>query len=73
MFNRDGFHALRFQVGEKFGYTVFYVVGNFRSVFLAGEIPFHIVEILVEQFVCIFVNGIERPQQVDCDVFFHFR
>lgn len=39
--------------------------------YFTGEVTAHVVLVLVEQFVGIFVDGIQRTEQVDGDILFH--
>lgn len=66
-----GFYAGCFKFVEKFGYAAFDVFCDFFASFFTGEVTAHVVLVLVEQFVGIFVDGIQRTEQVDGDILFH--
>ena len=44
---------------------VLYVIGNLFAPFLAAEIVFRAVNIIVEQLVCVFVNGVNGAKDID--------
>ena len=56
---------------SKSGYAAFDVFCDFFASFFTGEVTAHVVLVLVEQFVGIFVDGIQRTEQVDGDILFH--
>ena len=71
MFHTHCLHTSRFQFRQQFGHAVLDVVGNLLATFATGEVRTHVLFITFQKLVCIFIDGIKLPEQVDCDILFH--
>ena len=72
VFDRDGLYAFSLQFGKEFGHAPFDVFGHFFAALTIGEIGAHILLILIQELVSIFVDVVERSKEIDGNILFHF-
>ena len=71
VFDGDGFDALAAQFVEEFGNAHLDVIDNLVAPFGAAKIVAQAVDVVLQQFVGVFVDLVQTSTQVDGDILFH--